>query len=34
MGLGGLEPPARSLGNCCSIRLSYSPICKKVLQAT
>lgn len=26
MGLGGFEPPARSLGNCCSILLSYNPI--------
>ena len=25
MGLGGFEPPTRSLGNCCSIHLSYSP---------
>ena len=25
MGLGGVEPPTRSLGNCCSIHLSYSP---------
>src|SRR5262252_1071272 len=25
VGLGGFEPPTRSLGNCCSIHLSYSP---------
>ena len=25
VGLGGVEPPTRSLGNCCSIHLSYSP---------
>ena len=25
MGLGRVELPTRSLGNCCSIHLSYSP---------
>ena len=25
VGLGRVELPTRSLGNCCSIRLSYSP---------
>ena len=25
VGLGGFEPPTSSLGNCCSIHLSYSP---------
>ena len=25
VGLTGVEPVARSLGNCCSIPLSYSP---------
>jgi hypothetical protein len=26
VGLGRVELPTRSLGNCCSIHLSYSPI--------
>src|SRR5579859_2198993 len=26
VGLGGFEPPTSSLGNCCSIHLSYSPV--------
>ena len=25
VGPGGLEPPTNSLGNCCSIHLSYGP---------
>ena len=29
VGLGGFEPPTRSLGNCCSIHLSYSPSARK-----
>ncbi len=24
----GLEPPAHSLGNCCSILMSYAGVCK------
>ncbi len=24
---GGVEPPTNSLGNCCSIHLSYGAIC-------
>ena len=28
VGLGRVELPTRSLGNCCSIHLSYSPIPK------
>ncbi len=26
VGLGRVELPTRSLGNCCSIHLSYSPM--------